>query len=96
MRAGVAPYTDFSTARTAGYRQVTPWRYLTWGPAHHQNFAYTRDGVTLDPSRPEDLVFMRLPRGQVVLIGAMFLAPKVPARSPADRSPSGTRTTTCA
>jgi len=76
VRAGVAPYADFSTARTAGYRQVTPWRYLTWGPAHFQNFAYTRDGVTLDPSRPEDLVFMRLPRGQVVLIGAMFLAPK--------------------
>src|SRR3972149_6125157 len=76
VRAGVAPYADFSTARTAGYRQVTPWRYLTWGPAHYQNFAYTRDGVTLDPSRPEDLVFMRRPRGPVVLIGAMFLAPK--------------------
>src|SRR3972149_5695865 len=33
VRAGVAPYADFSTARTAGYRQVTPLRAPTWGPA---------------------------------------------------------------
>jgi len=76
VKAGIAPYATVGAALAAGYRQTTPWRFLTWGPAHFTNPAFNRDGRTLDPAVPETLVYMRLPRGGTVLIGAMFVAPR--------------------
>ncbi|MBI3976281.1 MAG: hypothetical protein HY334_07805 [Armatimonadetes bacterium] len=75
IRAGIAPYASVNAAVTAGYVQSTPWRFLAWGPAHFTNFAYSRDGRILDPERPESLVYMKVPGGNVALIGAMFSAP---------------------
>ena len=76
VRASLTRYMDVSAAEATGYRQTTPYRFLRWGPAHFHNYAYNRDDGLLDPRRPESLVYFKLPDGQVVLIGAMFLAPK--------------------
>ncbi|HET6781230.1 MAG TPA: hypothetical protein VFH67_03945 [bacterium] len=76
VKASLTHYIDVSAAEAGGYRQTTPYRFLRWGPAHFHNYAYNRDDGVLDPRRPESLVYFKLPRGQVVLIGAMFLAPK--------------------
>jgi len=76
VKMGITRYANISAARTDGYIQTTPFRFLTWGPAHFHNYAYNRDGRTLDPERPETLVYMKLPRGEMVLLGAMFVARK--------------------
>lgn len=76
VQASLSRYVDLSAAAAAGYRQTTPYRFLRWGPAHFHNRALNRDDGLLDPNRPEALVYFKLPTGHIVLIGAMFLAPK--------------------
>ena len=76
VRAGIARFSDVEAAQAEDYRQTTPYRFGHWGPAHFNNDGYQRDGRLLDPARPEALVYIKLPDGHVVLLGAMFLAPK--------------------
>lgn len=76
VKTSLSRYTDVNAALAQGYKQTTPYRFLRWGPAHYHNYAYNRDDGLLDPARPESLVYMKLPGGEIVLIGAMFLAPK--------------------
>jgi hypothetical protein len=76
VKAGIARHASLGEARADGYIQTTPFRFLIWGPAHFSNYAYNSDGRVLDPERPETLVYMKLPRGEMVLLGAMFVARK--------------------
>ena len=76
VKAGIARYTDLKAALAEGYKQTTPWRYLRWGPAHFHNRVLNGDGRWLDPEYPESLMYFKLPDGNIVLIGAMFVAPK--------------------
>jgi hypothetical protein len=76
VKAGIARFDDFKIAEAEGYRRSTPFRFGQWGPAHFANRAYGRDGQYMDPARPRALVYMRMPDGRTVLLGAMFVAPK--------------------
>jgi hypothetical protein len=44
---------------------------------HAGNPAYENDGRILDPAHPETLVYAVAPDGRPVLMGAMFLMPKI-------------------
>lgn len=83
VKTGIARFADVQVAQADGYRQTTPYRFGRWGPAHFNNFAYNRDSRLLDAARPEALVYMKVPEGQVILIGAMFLAAKGQGPRPA-------------
>ena len=83
VKAGIVRFSDFKVAEAEGYRQSTPFRFGRWGPAHFANRAYGRDGQFLDPARPRALVYMKMPDGQTVLLGAMFVAPKGQGPRPA-------------
>ncbi|MDQ7828160.1 MAG: hypothetical protein QN122_08025 [Armatimonadota bacterium] len=76
VRAGIARFADRQVAEAEGYRQSGPWRFQTWGPAHFGNPLYRQDGRLLDPQRPEGLVYLKLPEGREVLLGAFFVAPR--------------------
>lgn len=76
VKASLARYSNVGAAQAAGYRRVTPYRFLGWGPAHFHNMALNRDDRWLDPARPEALAYMKLRNGDHVLLGAMFVAPK--------------------
>jgi hypothetical protein len=75
--AATAKYRDVARARAAGYR-VDAARRTRRGrlaPALHAgNPSYRDDGRTLDPARPEALVYGRK-GGELVLIGALFAVP---------------------
>lgn len=76
VKASLRRFENLQAAQAAGYRQVTPFRFLRWGPAHFHNRSLHGDDGLLDPARPEALVYMKLPDGRHVLLGAMFLAPQ--------------------
>jgi hypothetical protein len=76
VRAGTARFVELRAAQEEGYRQTTTFSFGRWGPAHFNNTAFTRDGRWLDAQRPEALVYMRFRDGRMVLLGAMFVAPK--------------------
>lgn len=75
--ADTAKYRDPAAARAAGYH-VDPNAVGPGGkPArfiHAGNPANGRDGVVLDPSRPESLVYWNRGNGQLVLVGVLFKA----------------------
>ncbi|MGQ0550715.1 MAG: hypothetical protein ACT4PY_13715 [Armatimonadota bacterium] len=84
VKKGTVRFADVQVAVADGYRQTTPFRFRgQWGPAHFNNFAYNRDGRHLDPARPEALVYIRLEDARIVLLGAMFVAPKGQGPRPA-------------
>lgn len=76
VRAAAARWSKVSAGEADGFRQNNPFRFGTWGPAHFGNVTFSRDGITLDPQRPEGLVYLKLESGEVVLLGALFKAPK--------------------
>ncbi|MGH2403897.1 MAG: hypothetical protein ACRDGN_05455 [bacterium] len=84
VKRATTRFADVEAALTDRYRQTTPYRFRgRWGPAHFNNFAYNRDGRHLDPMRPEALVYIKLEDGRIVLLGAMFVAPKGQGPRPA-------------
>lgn len=83
IRAGIGRFAHLSAAQAEGYQQTTPYRFGHWGPAHFNNIAFQRDGRFLEPARPEALVYLKTPDDRVVLLGAMFLAPKGQGPRPA-------------
>jgi hypothetical protein len=74
-KAETVRFADFAVAEAEGYVQVTPYNRGSWGAAHFHNQTYATDGVLLDPAKPEDLIYLKLQDGQMVLLGVMYLAP---------------------
>lgn len=74
-RAGAARFADFSVAEAEGYVEGRLARSRPIGPAHYLNPAYVSDGALLDPTRPEGLVYLKLPDGRKQLLGVFYVAP---------------------
>ena len=51
-------------------------------PSHYRNDEYVLDGITLDPERPEYLMYSALEDGSYALTGFMFLAGAPELRGP--------------
>jgi hypothetical protein len=72
-RKALARYADVSVAAADGYN-VTGIVGIDF---HASNPANENDGRVLDVAHPETLVYAVAPNGQPVLMGAMFLMPKI-------------------
>jgi hypothetical protein len=76
MRAARQRLSSYSGVLALGY---TPWaRKSTWTPPmvfHVRSKPYERDGRTLDPLRPESLVYWWPRKGEPVLVAFMYRAP---------------------
>jgi hypothetical protein len=72
-RKALARYADVSVAAADGYN-VNGIHGIDF---HASNPANEHDGRTLDVAHPETLVYGVAPNGQPVLMGAMFLMPKI-------------------
>lgn len=77
-RVELAKYADPAVAAADGYR-VSGMAGIDF---HAANPANESDGRILDPARPETLVYAVAPNGQPVLLGAMFLMPKIGTPGP--------------
>ncbi len=73
--AARARFPSWDAARKAGYAfiagergRIVSNRYFV----HLSNRDYMKDGVTLDPLRPESLVYWIRPNGDLALVGYMF------------------------
>jgi len=77
-RAALARYADPAVAAADGFH-IDGMRGIDF---HAANPAYENDGRVLDPAHPETLVYAVAPDGQPVLMGAMFLMPKIGAPGP--------------
>jgi hypothetical protein len=81
-KAGIARFADFRAAQSEGYRQVTPFPLGgKYGPAHFHNDEYARASYYghpghVDPHHPSALVYLKLPDERMLLLGAMYTAPK--------------------
>lgn len=75
-RAGAARFADFGLAEAEGYRKavITGASIPDWWPAHYTSQSSVRDGRFLDPTRPESLIYLKLPGGRMQLLGAMYVA----------------------
>jgi hypothetical protein len=81
-RAGIARYQDPAAAIAAGYK---PGAASDFEPLEHwENPANAN--VVLDPSRPQNLVYFRTPRG-LVLLGAMFQMQRIGQWGPTPGGP---------
>jgi hypothetical protein len=72
-RDGIAPYQDLALALAAGYRPSTPALAPT---VHYLNPAFLPAANALDPQHPPELVYANTRHGPL-LLGAMFLTPRV-------------------
>jgi hypothetical protein len=70
-RAALAPYQDRRAAIAAGYR---PAQTDARGVEHMEHKAYQRDDHILDPTRPEQVVYIHTRQGPL-LAGAVFVMP---------------------
>ena len=68
-KATLAKYTDESAALADGFRPNPDPRSAN---VHYRNPANHRDGVVLDTSRPEGLVYRTRPDGSKMLLGAVY------------------------
>jgi hypothetical protein len=77
-RIALARYADPALAAADGYR-VDGLKGIDF---HAANPAHEHDDRILDPAHPETLVYAVAPDGRPVLLGAMFLMPKIGASGP--------------
>jgi hypothetical protein len=77
-RIALARYADPAVAAADGYH-VTGLAGIDF---HASNPAYEHDERVLDPAHPETLVYAVAPDGRPVLMGAMFLMPKIGSPGP--------------
>ncbi len=80
--AAIARYEDVAVAAAAGY-QVDG---IEGSEFHAENPEFKSDGIILDPTRPETLVYEPTPNGPV-LLGAMFEMEEVGVSGPAVGGP---------
>ena len=86
-RRSARRFPTVRAARALGYRvdrERPPWDRSILRP-HLTHPGYTRDPATLDPDRPESLVYLRGDAGRLRLIAFMFRAPVGPTTDPARR-----------
>jgi hypothetical protein len=69
-RATLARWSDFDAAVADGFTHITPDGRLV---VHYGRADWIDDGRVLDPRHPESLVYAFPPRGEPVLLGAMYL-----------------------
>jgi len=72
-RVALVRYADPAVAAADGYH-VDGMHGIDF---HAANPAYENDGRILDPAHPETLVYAVAPDGRPVLMGAMFMMPKI-------------------
>jgi len=77
-RIALARYADPAVAAADGYHV----NGLAGIDFHAANPAYEHDDRVLDPAHPETLVYAVAPDGRPVLMGAMFLMPKIGSPGP--------------
>jgi hypothetical protein len=77
-RAALTRYADPAVAAADGYHV----NGLAGIDFHASNPANENDGRILDPAHPETLVYAVAPDGRPVLMGAMFLMPKIGEAGP--------------
>ncbi|MEP6694661.1 MAG: hypothetical protein ABJB39_08460 [Chloroflexota bacterium] len=77
-RTALARYADPAVAAADGYH-VEGLRGMDF---HASNPSYEHDDRVLDPAHPETLVYAVAPDGRPVLMGAMFLMPKIGVPGP--------------
>ncbi|HVD92307.1 MAG TPA: hypothetical protein VNC21_08495 [Vicinamibacterales bacterium] len=77
-RAALAKYNDPALAAADGYHMAG----VAGIDYHANNPAYEHDDRVLDPARPETLVYGVAPDGRPVLLGALFLMPKIGTPGP--------------
>jgi hypothetical protein len=82
-RNALARYADVSVAAADGYNV----NGIVGIDFHASNPANEHDGRILDPAHPETLVYAVAPNGKPVLMGAMFLMPKIGEPGPAIGGP---------
>jgi hypothetical protein len=82
-RKALARYADVSVAAADGYKV----QGLVGIDFHASNPANESDGRILDVAHPETLVYAVAPNGKPVLMGAMFLMPKIGEPGPAIGGP---------
>ncbi len=63
-------YDEPADAEAAGYVLATPPGVPV---PHYAKVSYLRDGIDLDPERPESLVYAKAPDGRTELIGVMYV-----------------------
>ena len=76
---GVEPFDDIDVARGQGYEQAMPYAFGEIRAAHYLSVEALTDRTTLDPERPEGLIYLRTPDGADVFIGVMYIAMGGPA-----------------
>ncbi len=86
-KQATARYADLNAALAAGYR--LPPVKSTGPDVHLENKAFAKDGRTLDPARPEMLVYA-IDGGRATLLGVVFVMEVAGAPGPAPGGP-GTR-----
>jgi hypothetical protein len=82
-RKALARYADVAVAAADGYRVDG----IVGVDFHASNPANENDGRVLDVAHPETLVYAVAPNGKPVLMGAMFLMPKIGEPGPAIGGP---------
>lgn len=73
----VARYQDEKAALADGYRRTA----LGGALVHYENKGYMKDGAVLDPTRPEQLVYVNGPSGPT-LVGVVYVMPRAGMAGP--------------
>lgn len=73
-REAMEPFEDIGFAASSGYFQGMPYTFDQIRAAHYFSVDALVDGGTLDPERPEGLIYLRTAGGEDVLLGVMYIA----------------------
>lgn len=80
VKATVAPYEDIRAGMKAGYVELT--QDLPGIAAHFVNVKYLTDGIVMDPTKPEFLLYTKRLDGNWRLVGTMFYDEKAGDAAP--------------
>ncbi|MEO9255356.1 MAG: hypothetical protein ABI305_07455, partial [Tepidiformaceae bacterium] len=80
VKATVAPFEDIRAGMAAGYVQLT--QDLPGIAAHFVNVKYLTDGIIMDPTKPEFLLYTKRLDGNWRLVGTMFYDEKAGDTAP--------------